>query len=175
MSQSEEGIPKVLQDLVAAACDGDLSDRETEQLEQLLIGSPEARQFYLLYLHLHGELHWHQAMAGEMPDLAAPSAEGKGLRIPTPALASPRPDRLSRLRLIGFCVSALIAVTLLVLAYRAIPSRKRSSPPAPAVATAPARLTAPSSPVGPRAQRRQPSARNFPSIARLCWRAEWWK
>ncbi len=141
MSQNEEGIPNVLQDLVAAACDGDLSDSGVEQLEQLLIGSPEARQFYLLYLHLHGELHWHQAMAGEMPDLAAPSAEGKGLLIPTPALATPRPDRLSRLRLIGFCVSSLIAVTLLVLAYRALPSRKRSSPPAPPVATAPARLT----------------------------------
>ena len=141
MSRQEDGIPQELQDLVAAACDGDLSDRETERLEELLIGSAQARQYYLLYLHLHGELHWHQAMAGEMPDLAAPSAGGKGMRIPIPAIARPKPDRLSRLRLIGFCVCALIAVTLLVLAYHAMPPRKRSSPPATPVATTSAKLT----------------------------------
>ncbi len=141
MSRPEGGIPQDLQDLVAAACDGELSDRDTEQLEQLLIASPEARQFYLLYMHLHGELHWHQAMAGEMPELAAPSAEGKGLRIRAPAVARPRPDQRSRLRLIGFCISAIAAITLLVLAYRIMPQRKRSAAPAPPVAVAAARLT----------------------------------
>ncbi len=132
MSRPDDIISQELQDLVASACDGPLTDRETERLEELLAGSAEARRFYLLYIHLHGELHWHQAMAGEMPDLAAPSAEGHGLRIPTPTFARPRPERISRLRLIGFCVSALVALVLLVLAYRAIPERKRPpSPPPP--------------------------------------------
>ncbi len=131
MSRPEESISQELQDLVAAACDGELSDRETEKLEGLLAESAEARRYYLLYLHLHGELHWHQAMAGEMPDLTASSADGKGMRIPTPSVSRPIPDRASRLRMIGFCICALVAVTLLVLAYQAMPERKR--PPSPAL------------------------------------------
>ncbi|MHB8900835.1 MAG: LamG-like jellyroll fold domain-containing protein [Thermoguttaceae bacterium] len=140
MSQPASGIPQELQELVAAACDGDLSERQTERLEQLLADSLQARQYYLLYLHLHGELHWHQAMAGEMPDLAAPSAEGKGLRIPTPGGAAPRRDRFSRLRLVGFCLCALVAVSMLALAYYAMPHRKLPSPPAPPVAVASGQL-----------------------------------
>lgn len=140
MSQPDETISQELQDLVAAACDGELSDHDTEKLEALLAASADARRFYLLYLHLHGELHWHQAMAGEMPDLAAPSAEGKGMRIPTPSVSRPKPDRMSRLRMIGFCISAMVAVTLLVLAYRAMPERKRPSPAPHEVSTS-AKLT----------------------------------
>ena len=141
MSQPDETISQELQDLVAAACDGELSDHDSERLEALLAASAVSRRFYLLYLHLHGELHWHQAMAGEMPDLAAPSAEGKGMRIPTPSVSRPKPDRMSRLRMIGFCVSAMVAVTLLVLAYRAMPERKRPPSPAPHEVSTSAKLT----------------------------------
>lgn len=141
MNRPQDEVSQELQDLVAAACEGELTDRETERLEQLLLDSAEARRYYLLYLHLHGELHWHQAMSGEMPDLAAPSAEGKGMAVPAPALSQPKPDRISRLRLIGFCISALLAVTLLGLAYRAMPDRKRPPSPAPPVASAAATLT----------------------------------
>lgn len=141
MNRPQEEVSKELQELVAAACDGELSDRDTGRLEELLSDSTEARRYYLLYLHLHGELHWHQAMSGEMPGLAAPSEEGKGIAVPAPAVARPKPDRISRLRLIGFCVSALLALTLLVLAYRAMPMRQRLPSPAPTPVSASATLT----------------------------------
>jgi hypothetical protein len=141
MSRPEDRIPEELQELVAAACDGELSDRETEQLEELLLESADARRFYLLYVHLHGELHWHQAMAGQTPDLTNSSAEGKGKRIPTPVVARPKPDSASRLRLIGFCLFAGVAVTLLALAYRAMPDRKSPPSPAPPAVSTSARLT----------------------------------
>ncbi len=141
MTRPEDRIPEELQELVAAACDGELSDGETERLEELLLESAEARRFYLLYLHLHGELHWHQAMSGQMPDLSMPSAEGKGKRIPTPAIARPKPDSASRLRLIGFCLFAGVAVTLLAFAYRAMPDRKLPPSPAPLAVSTSAKLT----------------------------------
>ena len=141
MSGPTDEISSKLQDLVAAACDGELSDSETERLEELLTDSPEARRYYLLYLHLHGELHWHEAMAGEVPDLTSPSLEGKGARIPAPTVSHPKPDRISRIRIIGFCLSALVAVTLLILAYRAIPERRRPPSPAPPQVSTSTRLT----------------------------------
>lgn len=141
MSRPEDGISAELQELVATACDGELTDRETERLEDLLSDSAEARRYYLFYFHLHGELHWHEAMAGEMPDLAAVSAEGKGMRIPTPSIARPKPDRISRLRLIGFLICTLAVITLLVLAYRAMPERKQAASPAPPSLSTSAKLT----------------------------------
>ena len=141
MNGPADGIPNELQDLVATACDGELSDRETERLEELLSESAEARRYYLLYIHLHGELHWHEAMAGQMPDQATPSAEGKGEQVPMPTISRTAPDRISRLRMIGFLVCALVVVVLLVLAYRAMPERKPAPAPAPLEVATSARLT----------------------------------
>ncbi len=141
MSDPKNAIPVELQDLVAIACEGELSDQDTEQLEALLLDSPVARQYYLLYLHLHGELHWHEAMAGDLPDPTGSSGQGPRMPIPTPAITRPKPDRMSRLRLFGFCICALVVVGLLTLAYQAMPARKDIPAPPPPTPTALARMT----------------------------------
>jgi len=61
-----------LEVLLAAVCDGELSAPELAQLERLLTRSADARQLYLQYLHLHGELYWEQAgSAGGQPQTPA--------------------------------------------------------------------------------------------------------
>ena len=139
MSHSEPRVTKELQELTAGACDGDLSDHETARLEALLLGSAEARSYYLRYLHLHGELHWQQAVAADTSGPAS-AATGPSISLPAPVVSPPRRDRVSRLRLIGFLASAVAAVVLLVLAYRALPDRQPAPQP-PTVPVAEAKLS----------------------------------
>jgi hypothetical protein len=47
-----------LSPLLAALCDGTIGDDDFARLERLLAADPAARQWYLAYLDLHGELCW---------------------------------------------------------------------------------------------------------------------
>ena len=134
MSREEGKITRELEELTAAACEGELTDRETARLEALLAESPAARRYYLLYLHLHGELHWQQAIAAERPGPAVRTSGAKGLEAPFPVVspAARREARISRLRWAGFFFSAAVALGLLVLAWRAVP--RRPEPPTQPIA-----------------------------------------
>ena len=47
--------------LTAALCDGQITPEEAARLEQLANRSSQARQFFLRYVQLHGELNWENA------------------------------------------------------------------------------------------------------------------
>ncbi|MDI9443577.1 MAG: hypothetical protein QM844_05355, partial [Planctomycetota bacterium] len=132
MNRDEGRISRELEDLAAAACDGELTDRETARLETLLAESPAARRYYLFYLHLHGELHWQQAVAAERPGPAVQTSRATGLKPPVPVLAraARREARTARLRWAGFFFSSALALGLLVLAWRAVPRRPAKPPQA---------------------------------------------
>ena len=68
--------------LAAVLCDGQLRPDEAARLEQLAGRSNEARQFFLRYLELHGELYWETAV----------SAGRDASTIVESALCTPRPD-----------------------------------------------------------------------------------
>jgi hypothetical protein len=68
--------------LAAALCDGQLRPDEAARLEQLAGQSNEARQFFLRYLELHGELYWETAV----------SAGRDASAVVESALGTPRPD-----------------------------------------------------------------------------------
>ncbi len=142
MSRHEGKVTRELEELTAAACEGELTDRETARLEALLAESPAARRYYLLYLHLHGELHWQQAIAAERPGPAVRTSGAKGLKAPFPVVspAARREARISRWRWAGFFFSAALAMGLLFLAWRAVPRRRPEPPTQPLAAQSEARL-----------------------------------
>lgn len=53
-----------LQTLCAAAVDDRLSDEQTRRLEELVLAHPEARRYYVEYLHQHAALHWSMGEPG---------------------------------------------------------------------------------------------------------------
>jgi hypothetical protein len=63
--------------LVAALCDGEISDAERRELETLLIEDESARLFYAAYTDLHGRLLWR--FRGEQSDAGArrPAVSGR--------------------------------------------------------------------------------------------------
>lgn len=66
-----------LQTLCEAAVEGRLTGDSQQRLEQLVLGSDEARRFYVAYLHQHAELQWAAAdpewLAAQSSSLASVS------------------------------------------------------------------------------------------------------
>lgn len=76
--------------LMEALCEERLSAEEQERLEKIVLSDPDAMQYYLNYSHLHGTLHWDQALGSDaelpvyshvseagLPVLKQPAAEIK--------------------------------------------------------------------------------------------------
>ena len=75
--------------LLNGLCEGNLTPAETARLEELVLASPEARQHYVTYLHLHATLYWDAAGG-----LAAPAdAVETGSSGEQPLLAPAAPSR----------------------------------------------------------------------------------
>src|SRR5262249_37302571 len=54
-------IPDELRALAEAAIEGRLTAEQREQLERLVLASPDARRFYAEYVHQHAALQWAAA------------------------------------------------------------------------------------------------------------------
>jgi hypothetical protein len=52
-----------LADLCDAVIDDRLTPEQLARLEALVLAEPEAKRFYVEYLHQHGCLHWSAAQA----------------------------------------------------------------------------------------------------------------
>lgn len=64
--------------LMEALCEERLSTAEQMRLEEIVLSDPDAMQFYLNYSHLHGTLHWDQALGSDaMIPIAAPVSEAE--------------------------------------------------------------------------------------------------
>ncbi len=62
--------------LMEALCEERLSASELKHLEKMILSEPDAMQFYLNYSHLHGTLHWDQALSSDpMIPVATPVVE----------------------------------------------------------------------------------------------------
>ena len=61
--------------LLEELCEDRLDRQQAARLEELVLGDPEARTFYLEYISLHGTLYWDAARGGvEEPEAAEESA-----------------------------------------------------------------------------------------------------
>lgn len=64
-------ITAELTPLLEALCENRLTHEETARLERLVLGSAEARWFYLSYVDLHGSLYWDAAGVGSSTALSS--------------------------------------------------------------------------------------------------------
>lgn len=97
--------PTLLQELnplLEALCEERLTDADFLRFEHLLVDHPEAREYYLEYIDLHGALHWDAALAPETEDDAvAELVDATVLRLArpeapaTPTVTSRFPTRQS--------------------------------------------------------------------------------
>jgi hypothetical protein len=123
--------PQPWQAELTTLCDAVIEDRATAEqlarLETLVLQQPEAKRFYIEYLHQHGCLHWSAAQpalrdpSGVIPRPAAGSRE-------TIALHSPWKRRL-------FWTGTLLAASLLAAFAFTMAKRPPAVAPVPTVAT----------------------------------------
>jgi hypothetical protein len=135
MTESTNSSLMELRALVARLCDGELDPQGYGRIEELVRGNPAARQLYIDYLLLQGELHW----AGGQSSAPAPGA----VRAEYAASASidvepARPIARQRRRwpLVGVAVAAGLLVAAVWL-FRGGNSQRAATSVAP-----PARLAA---------------------------------
>lgn len=62
-----------LQSLCEAAIEEKLTDEQRGRLEHLVFEHPQARRFYVEYLHQHGCLHWSNAEPALLPPMVQPA------------------------------------------------------------------------------------------------------
>lgn len=99
--------------LLSALLDGELSAAEQERLGELLRTHPEAREHYLAYLELHGELALH--VGGEkLPEPRLPAAVESAVADTTSA-SVPAPAVRRRRRAWATAAAGLAAAVLLTL------------------------------------------------------------
>ncbi|MBC8114115.1 MAG: DUF1549 domain-containing protein, partial [Candidatus Saccharimonas sp.] len=68
---SNQTLIAELMPLLEALCEDRLTREETARLERLVLGSAEARWFYLSYVDLHGSLYWDAAGVGSATALSS--------------------------------------------------------------------------------------------------------
>jgi hypothetical protein len=129
--------------LAAALCEGEITPEQAARLEQLASQSAEARQFFLHYLQLHGELYWEHAASirASVPSACragfSPSDATAGdSRLESPA-TNHRPSSVrGRSPIVRWALIALAASLLLAVTWWTIPrSHRPAAPSSPAVAT----------------------------------------
>jgi len=67
---SDPNNPRQLAELIDALCEGEISQTQLAQLEELLRDDAAARNFYIDHMRLVTELEW-QHVAGDVPSLLA--------------------------------------------------------------------------------------------------------
>ncbi len=133
--------------LTAVLCDGQLTPPEAARLEQLAGQSNEAREFFLRYLQLHGELYWETAVSAGRDTLAVvESALGPHSPDVRVTEAGQRPRRaeegpkLPRRRIAA--VATVASILLVALSSAALYRLWRPGPEQPREPEVVARLTA---------------------------------
>ena len=105
--------------LTAALCDGHLRPDQAARLEHLADQSSEAREFFLRYIGLHGELYWETAASAAGRDtlaavesaLAAQRPDARAIATGQAARRAGKPPRQKRR---WIAPAATVAATLLV-------------------------------------------------------------
>jgi len=107
--------------LTAALCDGEITPEEAARLEQLADESSRAREFFVRYLELHGELYWDNATGAGRDTPAEPESispvprsggePADGVELP---LALKRRATSARLRVFSVATAASLVVAALV-------------------------------------------------------------
>jgi hypothetical protein len=123
-----------LQALAETACNGELTPRDVERLEQLLAGNADAQQFYLKQVRLDACLRWE--FAGGLEESAPPAAPAAPVSAPT---SVPFFSTLSASLLTpgGLLFSYVVAAALLGIATL-LGALYKVSPPSVPMAVAPA-------------------------------------
>jgi len=101
--------------LMEALCEERLSTTEQMRLEEIVLSDPDAMQFYLNYSHLHGTLHWDQALGSDaMIPIAAPVSE---VEIPIQELPKQiRKPAITRRKRLGVGLATACLLVLFVVA-----------------------------------------------------------
>lgn len=107
--------------LLIALSEGELSAQESARLQEILLHSPQARQYFLEYLLLHAELHW-AAGPGQQVERHAPALVPEcplSLDVPVP-WTIPLRKLLRRWRWVLTAVGLLAAIGLGILLLRLV-------------------------------------------------------
>ena len=132
MNERDESL-RELRGLLARLCNGELDADGYRRIETLVLGNAEARQLYLEYLLLEGELHW----AGGTPSMPAPIVLQPGMEAAAAGVSdgslsamatnrnAERPTEnvqqirgsMARLRRMPLFVAALAATLLIAAAF----------------------------------------------------------
>jgi hypothetical protein len=118
-----------LQSLCEAVVEGNLTAEAQQRLEQLVLGSAEARRFYAAYLHQHAALQWSAADPTFLPVASSPAAETT-----SPASTFSRiPSRLASIvrERWPWIAGMTIAAALLIAAWPQKPVEVARQPQAP--------------------------------------------
>ncbi|WP_339732451.1 DUF1549 and DUF1553 domain-containing protein [uncultured Gimesia sp.] len=122
MSKKEVEIAE-LSLLMEALCEESLSAKESTRLEEIVLSDPDAMQFYLNYSHLHGTLHWDQALGSDAmipvasavdEEIAAEEAVEEGEVTVAETVPLPRMSRKNRW-VAGITSACLLVAFMLVL------------------------------------------------------------
>lgn len=98
--------------LMEALCEERLSTEQQDRLEEITLSDPDAMQFYLNYSHLHGTLHWDQALGSDaMIPVVSPISETE-LSQPVEIPEVPRRNRV-RAGLAATCLLVFLAVVFI--------------------------------------------------------------
>jgi hypothetical protein len=86
----ENGQRAKLEELFEALCEGRITQEQARNLEQAVLADVEAKQFYLHYIELHGNLLWDAATTSDAEITTAPILPNDRRRaLPEPAVAMP--------------------------------------------------------------------------------------
>lgn len=134
--------------LTAALCDGEITPSEAARLEQLANQSSQAREFFLRYVQLHGELCWENAASAgrdALPDLEPLLDTGCSRVEPAQAAKAGRPDSAGKPRKSGYrlITATAVAASLLAAALLGLASYRHwlAKPQAPSGPVLVARVT----------------------------------
>ena len=104
---------KELWDLLEGLCEDKLTDAELLRLDEIVVSDKSAREVYVKYLHLHGNLHYDTAIgSGEIPvfDLLPPEDDEEA----TVQIAESHSSNLRRVRIMTAASAALVLIALFV-------------------------------------------------------------
>lgn len=116
----DETIIAEMTPLLEALCEDRLAPEQAQQLEQLVLGSEQARWFYVSYIDLHGSLYWNAAGVGsaealsseEIPVFAQVMTKVETDTSPSVPVSMTR--KLSRRQIVTWGVAASVCAALVI-------------------------------------------------------------